>query len=107
MRYGYNIPVFFEDCSNPITLKYVNNNVVENYAIDSTKTLKYDGSLLKSANVFINDIETTITFDLNIITTNDEVHEITVELEVPLQDNNSSIYDGFFEKKNEKLNMRF
>ena len=106
MKYGYNIPVFFEDCSNPITLKYVNDKIVEDYSVENIEVLKYDGSLLKSAKVNIEDINATINFDLNIVSTNNEIHKIPLSIKIPLEDKENSIYDGDYEQ-NKKVNLKF
>jgi hypothetical protein len=107
MKFGYNIPIFFEDCSNPITLKYVNHDIVENYKISSNEILKYDGSLLKTANVELNDLKTTINLDLNILTQDNQLHVKTLNIEIPLADEKNSIFDGSFEKSYERLNLNF
>ena len=41
-----NTPVFFTDCSNPITLKYVNPSIKENYTVTSNEPIFFDGRLL-------------------------------------------------------------
>ena len=89
----YNIPIFFEDCSNPITLRLVNYNILENYVISTTERVEFNGNLLKNANIELSDIETSFSVDINIITEEDEVHTLNIEFEIPLKDEEITIFD--------------
>jgi hypothetical protein len=106
MIFGYNIPIFFEDCSNPITLKYV-NNIAKNYKVDSNELLEYDGTLLRNIKNNVDELKNTISFKLNIITQNDEEHTINLNIDIPLEDENDSVLNGSFKKNDENLNLKF
>lgn len=107
MKFGYNIPIFFEDCSNPITLRYENLDLVKNFKIGNSEILKYDGSLLKTARIDLEDLQTIINLRFNILDSKDELHSIDLKLDIPFENQTESIYDGFYEQKNEKLNLKF
>lgn len=64
----YNIPIFFEDCSNPITIRYINSEILKNYKIENTERVSFDGSLLKNGKIDLEDIESKISMKLNIVT---------------------------------------
>ena len=103
---SYNIPIFFEDCSNPITIRYI-NDILKEYKVDNEEVLNYDGSILNHASVDISDLEKTISFDINIVTRDEKVHNQKVEFEIPLENSSKSIYDGSFEKTDKELNIKF
>ena len=53
----YNNSVFYTDCSNPITLGFVNRNFITNGKVsDTSGQLSFDGSILGNANVDLESI---------------------------------------------------
>lgn len=104
---GYSIPIFFEDCSNPITLRYLNSDILENYTISTTEQIKFNGSLLKNSNISLDDIKTNISFDLNIISDNNETHSININIDIPLNNDELEIYDGAINLTQENLKNEF
>lgn len=64
----YSIPLFFEDCSNPITIRYINSEILKNYNIESSEKVIFNGSLLKRGEIELQDIESEISMNLNIVT---------------------------------------
>jgi hypothetical protein len=52
-------------------------------------------------------LERTISFKLNIITRDDIEHSIFLNIDISLEDENSSILNGSFEKIIENLNLKF
>lgn len=92
----FSSPTFFTDCSNPITLGYINKNVVENCEIsDVNESVDFNGKLLKLANIPISDVAYSINFQIHIKNSLEESFVYNVDLNVPLQDDNNSIYDGY------------
>lgn len=89
-----NTPVFFTDCSNPITLKYVNQSVKENYIVTSNEPVFFDGRLLKMANIPLSNLEANISFDIHLESNNSIDYFYHFSLPIYLENNNSSIYDG-------------
>lgn len=87
---------FFTDCSNPITLGYLNKNVKRNCEIlDSKETVDFNGKLLKLANIPISDISYRLNFKIHLKNSLEESYVYNVDLNMPLKDKNSSIYDGY------------
>lgn len=59
--------VFYTDCSNPLTLGYINNNFITNGKVsDTTGHLQFDGTILKSANVNLQELSGKIEFYINL-----------------------------------------
>lgn len=92
---NYAEPYVLNNLSNPITLEYVNNNVKSNFGIStSTTSLAYDGRLLKEANVNLANISCSISFHVQLVTSEGETYKCKVGIDIPLKLENTSIYDG-------------
>ena len=87
---NYDEPTFYTDCSNPITLEYINNDIITHYKMDENKTVSFDGSILKEVGVSTESLKCKIKFKINIINNNDEKYSCWINFDVPLED----IYDG-------------
>ena len=100
---NYNIPVYFQDCSNPITLRVI-NNLADNYKISSQDALTYNGGLIKLLGIGLDKLENQISFDLNIETKSGDNIKRTIEIEIPFSDDEQNILDGDFEiEKDENI----
>ena len=87
---NYNEATFFTDCSNPITLEYLNYDLVEGYKMEENKSVAFDGSILKDAGISKDEISCKIRFRINIINNNGEKYSCPVNFKIPL----SGIYKG-------------
>ena len=93
----YSEAVLYNNCANPITLSYVNNNIKTNYVLSNLNTpITYDGSLLKKSNILLSSISCDISFNINIINNLDEKFVCPVYINIPLSSEANSIYDGSF-----------
>lgn len=91
----YNSPVLYNNAANPITLSYVNSNIITNYTLaDSISNLSYDGNLLKTCNITLNSLACKIAFNMIIENNSDEKFSCPMVLNMPLSTENSTIYDG-------------
>lgn len=101
---NYNTPVFFADGSNPITLKYV-NMIKTNFWVENNERLEFNGALLKRTNTKLENLKENISFDINITNYNDEKYFTTVNLQIPVETQNSNIFDGniLIEKNNQNI----
>lgn len=102
---NYNIPIFFQDCSIPITLRFV-NNLSDNYKISSEDTLIYNGSLIKKLGMDLKNINTKFSFDLKITTKDGDEKTKQIDINIPIENDKRSILDGDFEievKENIKI----
>lgn len=103
----YSTPTLYNNCANPITLSYINSGIKTDYAIlDTGSELTYDGNLLKKCNVLLNSISCNLSFDIYIVNNLDQEFKCSVSFDIPLKDDNSSIYDGNF-VLNDETNYTF
>ena len=89
-------PKFFTDCSNPITLGFVNKNIVNHFKLEErNRKLSFDGSILKDSNVDLNKITPKISFEIHIINNANEEYFTKVFLDIPLENSEGSIKSGY------------
>lgn len=102
----YETPQLYLDGSSPICFSFVNKDIKVNHLISDTSTaLTYNGSLLKRCNISLTSIATTLSFDIHIINALNQHFKCNVNLEIPLKDDNTSIYDGSYLKEWNNLAM--
>lgn len=93
---NYSEPTFYTDCSNPITLGYLNKDIVTNYSVsDSSKSVSFNGKVLKEANVNLDDINYTLNFTIHIVNNSNQKFAYNMKLDVNLNDDNGGIYNGY------------
>ena len=85
----YTKPTFYTDCSNPITLRYI-NRLTKKYSIKDDEEVSFDGALLKAAGVSTDDINYKIRFTINLVNNEDKYFSCPINLSIPLND----IYQG-------------
>lgn len=103
----YNTPIFFTDCSNPITLKYVNQKIKENYTITSNEPVFFNGKLLKMAGVALEDLKANIDFTIHLQSNDKQEFSYHLSLPICLENENVSILDGSVLVENEYENYKF
>lgn len=95
-NHDYSSPTFYTDCSNPITLTYMNKDIVKNHSVsDGSNTISYNGKVLQEANVNLDDINYTISFNINIVNNLNERFINNMKLNVNLNDEDGGIYKGY------------
>lgn len=88
-------PTLYNNLANPIVLSFVNSNIRTDYTITNTsKSITYDGSLLKRCEVLLNSINTSLSFDIYIVNNLNQEFKCTVFIDIPLETENKSIYNG-------------
>lgn len=92
----FNTPTLFNNCANPISLSYVNNNIKTDFTLaDAFSQITYDGTLLKHCGITLNSIQCEISFDIHITNNLDQNFICPIFLKIPLEaEDGSSIYDG-------------
>ena len=90
---NYNIPIYFQDCSNPITIRIV-KTLSDSYKISNENSLSYNGSLIRELGFDLDSLINGINFDLNIVTNSGKVRNRNIEIDFPLYDSEKSILDG-------------
>lgn len=104
----YSKPQLYADCSNPITLEYLNSKIKENEIIsDINNDVVFDGNILRKSGVVLGDIACTLSFNITIINYYNQKYVATVYLDIPLEDTTTgdNIYKGKFVKKIENTNF--
>lgn len=89
----YSTPNFFTDCSIPITLKYVNTNILKNFKLSNVETLFFNGSILKNSNLKLDDLETKLSFCINIVTNDNKLYTNTLEIDIPLSNSTYTLFE--------------
>lgn len=90
-----NVPILYNNCANPITLSYINQNIKTDYTmIDTQNPITYNGTLLKRCGVLISSIQTSISFDIEIENNENQKFRTTVYFNIPYEKDENSIYDG-------------
>lgn len=91
----YGTPTFYTDCSNPITLEYMNQDIITNYATSSdSNTISFNGKVLQEAGIDLDDVNYTLNFTINIVNNLDEKFICPVRLQVDLGGEDGGIYKG-------------
>lgn len=99
---NYDEPTFYTDCSNPITLGYLNKDILTNYSVSNdSNTISFNGKVLQETNINLEDINYTLTFNIHIVNNLNQKFVYHMKLDVNLNDNNGGIYNGYvFKGKN-------
>ena len=105
----YSQPTFYTDCSNPISLGYLNKNIVTNFAVreENTSNIVFNGKLLETTNISLEDIKSTISFKLHLINNLNEEFVINLKLDIPLENEETNIYSGNMINLREDLNSAY
>ena len=81
----YETPTFYADCSNPITLEYMNEDIITNYAASSdSNTISFNGKVLQEAGINLADINYTLNLTIHIINNLNEEFICPLRLSVNL-----------------------
>ena len=95
-NHNYDEPTFYTDCSNPITLGYLNKDILTNYSVtDDSKSISFNGKVLKEANIDLEDINYTLNFTIHIVNKLNQKFAYNMKLDVNLNDDNGGIYNGY------------
>lgn len=90
----FSTPILYNNCANPITISYLNNEIKTDYGIENSSSITYDGSLLNQCYVTLSSLRCTIKLDVHIVNNLDEKFICHVYLDIPLSEGNKSLNDG-------------
>ena len=91
-NHNYDEPTFYTDCSNPISLGYLNKELLTNYSVSSdSSTISFNGKVLQEAGVNLDDINYTLNFTIHIVNKKKKKFAYNMKLDVDL----NGIYDGY------------
>ena len=95
----YSEPTFYTDCSNPITLGYMNKDILTNYSVSQdANSVSFNGKVLKESNISLDDINYTLSFNIHIVNNLNKKFVYNMKLNVDLNDANGGIYNGYIYK---------
>ncbi len=89
------LPNFFTDCSNTITLGFINKDIVTHYSLPDNNNISDDGTLLNQAHVDLKSLATDISFKINITNNLDQNFEYTVKLNLNPDENSGITTNGY------------
>ena len=94
-RIDLNKPVLYNNCANPITLSYINQNIKTDYTMTDTQNpITYNGKLLERCGVLVENIKASVSFDIEIENNKNQKFKTTVYFDIPYETEQKSIYDG-------------
>ena len=98
----YSTPTFYADCSNPISLGYINRDIVENFSVDDqVNSLSFNGKLLGQAGVNLDEISYVLNFDIHIKNYDDDNFTYHATINVNLNDSDGALNSGYlYESRN-------
>ncbi len=90
---NYDNPTIYADCSNPITLGYINKNIITNYSVsEQKKSVTFDGKMLKNENIDFDDLNCIIRFQIHIVNNLNQEFVCPVEIDNDLDNKKKEIY---------------
>ena len=92
---SYNNPSFYQDCSNPISLGYINKDIVTNFEVANTDTLSLNGTILQKANIALEDLTFNMSFTIHIKNNKDEEFICNINRPVLSGEASSQIFNGY------------
>ena len=94
----YDEPVFYTDCSNPITLGYLNKDILTNYSVnDKNKTISNNGKVLKETNINLDNLSSVLNFTIHLVNNLNQSFSYNMKLDINLKDDTNSIYNGSYD----------
>lgn len=97
-------PVFYTDCSNPITLGYINQDIITHFRVSENQNnmVSFDGKILKNIGIDLDSFACKIKGNIHIKNNLGEEFISNISLDIPLKGENGGIYQGYLltEKKN-------
>ena len=98
----YSTPTFYADCSNPISLGYINRDIVENFSVDDqVNSISFNGKLLGQAGVNLDEISYVLNFDIHIKNYDDDNFTYHATINVNLNDSDGALNSGYlYESRN-------
>lgn len=95
----YNDNIFYTDCTNPISLGFVNKDILKGCEVNSTNgSITFDGSILRSANIDLKQISPTISFTIHLTNNYNEKFTCNLSLDIDLSASDGGIYNGYVMK---------
>lgn len=96
----YTKPQIYIGANNPIAVQFVQKGLEEHYIQkDTSVPILFNGSLLQKAGIPLTKMAKNVSFKIQIINQLDQEFIANVYFSIPLEDEEHSIYDGYFIKE--------
>lgn len=93
---SYENPVFFTDCSNPITISYINQDIITNYQVTKENGLiSFDGRLFENININLMELSPKISFTIHLTNNLDEKFICNMSADLKLETEAGSVKSGY------------
>lgn len=98
---NYDVPTFYTDCSNPITLGFLNKDIVTDYSVSSdANSVSFNGKVLQEAGINLDDISCSLSFTIHIVTNAGKKYAYNMNFDINLNDDNGGIFNGYVNTTN-------
>ena len=91
----YSTPNFYTDCSNAITLSFLNKNLVPNYSVPDNKNISFNGTLLDQTKVDLNTLTTDVNFKITITNNLNENFVYNIKLNLSFDKDSGLVTNGY------------
>lgn len=91
----YSQPTFYTDCSNPISLSYINRNILEKFSVsDENPSITFNGKLLQQAGISLESLHYVLNFDINIVNYDNQQFVYHASFDTSLTGDDNGLYNG-------------
>lgn len=93
---NYEKPTFFADCSNPITIGYINKDIVNNYQVTKENGLvSFDGRIFNNINMDLKELSPKISFTIHLKNNLDQNFICNMSANLQLETEEGSVKSGY------------
>jgi len=104
---AYNEPIFYTDCSNPITLTYTNQNIISGAKVQENTSIVTNGKILSQAQVNLEELNYNLSFVINIENNLGQIFKYKMKLNIYLNAGNNELYNGYLLQEKELVGKEF
>lgn len=100
----YEKPIFFADCSNPITIGYINKDIVEHYQVTKENGLvAFDGRIFENVDMNLKDLSPKISFTIHLKNNLNQSFICNMSANLQLETEDGSVKSGYIIQIMDKL----
>lgn len=103
----YNEPTFYTDCSNPITLSYMNKDIVTGAKVQENTSIVNNGKILSQAQLELGKLNYILSFVINIENNLGQIFKYKMKLNIQLDAGNNELYNGYLMQEKELVGREF
>jgi len=103
----YNEPTFYTDCTNPITLSYINKNIITGAQVRKNSSIATNGKILSQAQVNLEELNYTLSFVINLENNLGQLFKYKMKLNIYLNAGNNELYNGYLLQEKELVGREY